>query len=278
MNLNAKHGMLVAIDSDGCVFDSMRIKQGIFHDGIIEFWGMESAADEARKICEWVGLFSPWRGLNRFQLILKIFQYLENYLPNIGKPLPVETLKSFVNSGVPLSMAELEKFSDDAGLMRVLEWSREMSRRIAEIPEMPVFDEAFQGLEKIRASSDAVVVSQTTEEALVREWNQAGLTKFVDVIAGAELGSKTESLKTAMKGRYAPEKTLMVGDAPGDLEAARSAGCLFFPIIPGSENASWVELRREGVVRVEDGSFLGDYQEDLVCRFNAVLSETFSPA
>ena len=109
---------------------------------------------------------------------------------------------------------------------------------------------------------------------LVHEWRNAGLEKFVDVIAGAELGSKIESLGTAMKGRYAPERTVMVGDAPGDLETARAVGSLFFPIIPGDEPASWVELREEALQRVSAGTFSGEYQNSLISRFNSVLSET----
>ncbi len=65
----------------------------------------------------------------------------------------------------------------------------------------------------------------------------------------------------------------MVGDAPGDLEAAREVGCLFFPIIPGDEVASWVELRETGIGRVLNGAFVGEYQDDLISRFNAVLSD-----
>ncbi len=274
IRFSPRHDVLVAIDSDGCVFDSMTIKQRIFHDGIIEFWGLEAAAADVRKLCEWVGLFSPWRGLNRFQLILKIFQTLEEFLPNLGNVLPTKPLEGFVNSGVALSMAELKKYDGDPGLRRVLEWSEEMSRRIAALPPIPVFDEVFQGLEKIRTMADAIVVSQTTEEALVREWRNAGIEKFIDVIAGAELGSKIESLGTAMNGRYAPERTLMIGDAPGDLETARATGSLFFPIIPGDEVASWAELREEGLDHLLNGTFSVVYQNDLISRFNAALSDT----
>jgi phosphoglycolate phosphatase-like HAD superfamily hydrolase len=277
--LKPKHDVLVAIDSDGCVFDSMTIKQRIFHTGIIKFWGLDQEEERVRQICEWVGLYSPWRGLNRFQLILKVFQSLEKFLPIPGSRLslhpdyfPTQPLEKFVLSGVPLSNDELEQRNDPA-LQKVLEWSRAVSKEIAAIPEMPVFTEVFQGLEKIRTIADSIVVSQTTEEALVREWRNAGLQTFVDVIAGAELGSKIESLGTAMKDRYAPERTLMVGDAPGDLETARATGALFFPIIPGAENASWIELRNEGLERVLNGTFAGTYQNCLIDRFNAVLSE-----
>jgi phosphoglycolate phosphatase-like HAD superfamily hydrolase len=293
MNFRKTHDLLLAIDSDGCVFDSMTVKQRVFREGVIEFWGLEAAADEVHRICEWVGLFSPWRGLNRFQLLLKFFQSLQAgssgtqmgfqgleklqaAFPNIGKILPTAELEAFVKSGLTLSMPELEKWIKQTGsteLESVLEWSREMSRRIAEIAVFPVFDGVFQSLEQLHSEADLIVVSQTTEDALVREWDHAGIAKFVDVIAGAELGSKQVSLETAMKGRCGPQQTLMIGDATGDLEAARAAGCLFFPILPGNEVNSWKELCAEGMERLQNGTFDGDYQNRLIARFHAVLSE-----
>jgi len=270
VRLKPKHDVLVAIDSDGCVFDSMTSKQRIFHTGIIKFWGLEAVEPTFRQVAEWTALYSPWRGLNRFELLLRIFQNMET-------PPDFRSLESFVKSGVPLSADELAKRIEKTGdpaLKRVLEWSRAVSKEIAAVPEMPVFDEVFQTLEKIRTMADSIVVSQTQEEALVHEWRNAGLEKFVDVIAGAELGSKIESLGTAMRGRYLPERTVMLGDAPGDLETARATGALFFPIIPGAENASWIELREEGLARLLNGTFAGTYQKGLIDRFNAVLSET----
>jgi phosphoglycolate phosphatase-like HAD superfamily hydrolase len=270
------HDVLVAIDSDGCVFDSMTIKQQIFHTGIIKFWGLETAESEFRQVAEWVALFSPWRGLNRFELLLKIFQCLEHYFPNIGRKVDCRPLETFVKSGVPLSADELAKHIEQTGdpeLKRVLNWSRAVSKEIAAVPQMPIFPEVFQTLETIRAAADAIVVSQTDESALVHEWQNANLVRFVDVIAGAELGSKIESLGTAMKGRYLSARTLMVGDAPGDLETARVTGSLFFPIVPGDEPASWIELRGEGLTRLLNGTFEGIYQQQLVKKFKTALSE-----
>jgi phosphoglycolate phosphatase-like HAD superfamily hydrolase len=275
IHLKPKHDVLVAIDSDGCVFDSMTIKQRIFHTGIIKFWGLEAVESDFRRVAEWTALFSPWRGLNRFELLLKILQGVSKYIPACTNPPPTEALEAFAKSGVPLSADELAKRIERTGdpeLKRALEWSRAVSKEIAAVPQMPVFDEVLAGLEKIRTTADSIVVSQTDEAALVREWRNAGLETFVDVIAGAELGSKIESLGTAMNGRYMPERTLMVGDAPGDLETARATGALFFPIIPGAENASWIELREEGLARVLAGTFSRGYQDDLMARFNAALS------
>ena len=273
VNVEKTHDVLLAIDSDGCVFDSMTVKQRIFREGVIEFWGLESAADEVHRICEWVGLFSPWRGLNRFQLILKFFQSLKKYTFICGEVFPLAELEAFVTSGVTLSMDELERVSDEPGLMRVLDWSREMSRRIAAVNVFPMFDGVFQCLETLHAEADLIVVSQTTEDALVREWRHAEIDGFVDVIAGAELGSKRESLETSMTGRFGSEQTLMVGDATGDLDAARAAGCLFFPILPGDEVNSWKELVSIGLLRLKGGSFAGAYQEELLVRFRAKLSD-----
>ncbi|MCU0858303.1 MAG: HAD family hydrolase [Pontiellaceae bacterium] len=268
IHFTPQHEALLAIDSDGCVFDSMTIKQRIFHDGIINFWGLGAVEAEFRRVAEWTALFSPWRGLNRFELLLRIFQNMQN-------PPDIRSLENFVSSGVPLSESELANVvaaTGDPELERALEWSRAVNVEIAAIPEMPVFDGVFQTLEKIRGMADSIVVSQTNEAALVREWAQAGLEKFIDVIAGAELGSKVESLSTAMKGRYSAERTLMVGDAPGDLETARATGALFFPIIPGDETASWIELREQGLDRFLTGAFSPAYQEDLIARFNTALS------
>ncbi len=276
VQLKPKHDVLIAIDSDGCVFDSMTIKQRIFHTGMIRFWGLEGYEKEFRQVAEWTALYSPWRGLNRFQLLLRILQGFKTYVPACVNPPDTGALEAFVRSGVPLSADELAKRIAETGdpeLKRALDWSRSASKEIAEVSEMPVFPEVSRTLEKIRRMADSIVVSQTAEEALVREWRNAGLQKFVDVIAGAELGSKIESLSTAMKGRYAPERTLMVGDAPGDLETARATGALFFPIIPGGEPASWIELREEALGRVLGGTFSDGYQNHLIKRFEAVLAE-----
>ncbi len=52
------------------------------------------------------------------------------------------------------------------------------------------------------------------------------------MIAGQEHGTKAEHLKYAAKGKYPDEKILMIGDANGDLKAARSNGVVFSRLIP----------------------------------------------
>ena len=78
--------------------------------------------------------------------------------------------------------------------------------------------------------------------------------------------SKVEHLKYAAVGKYAPEKILMIGDAPGDYKAAQSNNALFFPIVPGAEEKSWERLHTEGLDKFFNGQFAGDYQTRLNSR------------
>jgi len=61
----------------------------------------------------------------------------------------------------------------------------------------------------------------------------------------------------------------MIGDAPGDLAAARSNAALFFPINPGHEEQSWERFYREGIDRFFDHAYAGDYEASLIEEFES---------
>jgi hypothetical protein len=63
----------------------------------------------------------------------------------------------------------------------------------------------------------------------------------------------------------------MIGDAPGDHNAAVANNCLFFPINPGAEESSWRRLFDEGIARFFDGTFAGAFQQALLDEFEKVL-------
>ena len=67
---------------------------------------------------------------------------------------------------------------------------------------------------------------------------------------------------------------MMIGDAPGDMSAAKSNGALFFPINPGHEEDSWEQLYKEGAGRFFNGSFAGEYEKKLIDEFNKCLPKT----
>jgi phosphoglycolate phosphatase-like HAD superfamily hydrolase len=95
----------------------------------------------------------------------------------------------------------------------------------------------------------------------------------VAVIAAQEMGTKAQHLEYATKGRYDKGHVLMVGDALGDLRAARENGALFYPIVPGKEIQSWKRFHDEAFDRFIKGSFAGNYEKKLIAEFEASLPE-----
>ena len=73
--------------------------------------------------------------------------------------------------------------------------------------------------------------------------------------------------------RYQPDHVLMIGDAPGDLAAAQSIGALFYPVLPGSEEASWHRFENESLDRFLAGTYAGEYETELVGSFMKALPE-----
>jgi phosphoglycolate phosphatase-like HAD superfamily hydrolase len=87
------------------------------------------------------------------------------------------------------------------------------------------------------------------------------------------MGTKTEHLQFAAASKYPAEKVLMIGDAPGDYKAAKANGVLFYPILPGSEEASWERLQSEALDRFFASTYAGDYEAKLFAEFDASLPE-----
>jgi phosphoglycolate phosphatase-like HAD superfamily hydrolase len=162
--------------------------------------------------------------------------------------------------------------SADPDLERTLQWSKAINESVAEMVRgVPPFPFVRETLEKLSDRADVMVVSATPQEALEREWAEHDLSKYVIAICGQEVGTKAEHLQVA--ARYPAGQTLMVGDAPGDSEAATANQALFFPVNPGDEEASWKRLYEEGIDRFLSGTFAGEYQQRLLEEFDSFLPE-----
>jgi phosphoglycolate phosphatase-like HAD superfamily hydrolase len=159
-------------------------------------------------------------------------------------------------------------------LGKIKEWSDAVNAAIEDIvkgvPPFPLFRESLQ---KMRARADTMVISQTPADALEREWLEHDIRGGVRLIAGQEMGTKTEHLRFATREKYAGEKILMIGDAPGDYTAAKTNGVLFFPILPGKEELSWRRFHGEALDKFFSGQFAGSYEAELVREFDACLPE-----
>lgn len=245
------HSTFVGVDSDGCVFDTMTAKQcGYFHPLIIEHWSLQGIEKQVRAAAEFINLKSRWRGRNRFPALLMTFEMLPGMkgVPESGVRIPeTKDLKSYCESGLPLGNCTLEaevKRTGSRELAQVLKWSLDVNRKISEeMPPASPFPGAVETLRMMSGQSDLAVVSQTPLQTLIREWEHFGIIGIPSIIAAQEAGSKSEHIRLAAKGKYPDSRILLVGDAPGDMEAAHSQNILFYPIIPGREEKSWAELR-----------------------------------
>ncbi|MBN2641654.1 MAG: HAD hydrolase-like protein [Victivallales bacterium] len=280
--LPKKFDFFIGIDSDGCVFDTMEIKQKeCFCPAVIKHMKVQSVSRMAREVWEFVNLYSKTRGCNRF-LALQRFLRLLRERPEVaarGVNIPdYKVLDAWIEResklGNPALQAEVEK-TGDSELETLLAWSLEVNERIGDmVYGISPFPYVKEFLEQARVKADVIVVSQTPLEALEREWQENRIESYIEMIAGQEHGTKTEHIKYATEGKgYAPDKILMIGDAPGDLKAATGNKALFFPIIPGAEESSWKTLAGEGLERFFAGTFAGSYQQQLIEQFDRALPE-----
>jgi phosphoglycolate phosphatase-like HAD superfamily hydrolase len=119
--------------------------------------------------------------------------------------------------------------------------------------------------------ADTMVVSSASGKGLDRDFAYSGLDRYMSLIAGQELGSKKQQLSLACSGKYEPQKILMIGDAPGDLDAAGAVNASFYPIIPGKEEESWLRLREEALQGFFAGTYRGEYENRLLTEFRRGL-------
>ncbi len=274
-----RHDNLIGVDSDGCVFDTMGVKQrNHFVPSIVERWGLEAIAPLVRQLVEEINLFSTHRGGNRFPNLALLFERLaaSDEVRKSGLKLPdMSALRRYCESGQPLGSETLSaeaKRSRDPELARVAAWSRALNADIdARMAPAPPFAWARRALERMAQESDLLVVSQTPKPALFKEWRLHGLATLVGGIAGQEDGSKSEQISHGNGGRYPAGRVMMIGDALGDLEAARACDAHFYPIVPGREEHSWQLLHDEAYARFLAGSYGEAYARELTEEFGRVL-------
>ncbi|MFH0881916.1 MAG: HAD hydrolase-like protein [bacterium] len=281
IHLEPHHKYLVAIDSDGCAFDSMEIKhKECFIPNIIKHWGLQSVSKYARSAAEFVNLYSKWRGINRFPALIMTLDLLREWPDVIRREVDVpvaQPVRDWITRetklGNPALQAEVGQTGDPV-LKQALTWSKAVNESVADmVHDVPPFPYVRKSLEAISEFADIIVCSSTPGEALEREWNEHDLDRFVRVIAGQEMGSKREHLKFASDGKYHPDRVIMIGDAPGDRSAAEENGLHFYPINPGSEDQSWERFLLETSTRFRNDQYTEEYQKELNDAFEKLLPE-----
>jgi phosphoglycolate phosphatase-like HAD superfamily hydrolase len=277
----AAHDFFIGIDSDGCAFDTMEPKhKECFCPTMIWKYGLACVSKYAREAWDFVNLYSKTRGCNRFFALQHVMNFLREReeVKRRNAPIPeLKEVKAWTERETKLGNPALEEEVARTGnpeLTHCFEWSTAVNETVARVvKDVPPFPGVREALAKADPVADMIVVSATPCEALEREWIEHDIAKYVKVIAGQEMGKKSEHLALAAKEKYPSDRILMIGDAPGDLKAARANGALFFPVNPGDEEKSWARFTDEALMRFFKGTYAGEYEKALIEEFDTYLPE-----
>jgi phosphoglycolate phosphatase-like HAD superfamily hydrolase len=230
-------------------------------------WGLDEWRGEILERWNQVNLFQMTRGINRFKgLALALTEINEKYTPIPG----VDALNQWVATTKALSNDALKAYIEiqpegegKACLEKALAWSVDVNENIGILPEdMKVpFEGAKEGLEAAHFFADVAVVSSANRDAVEEEWSKHGLLDHVDILLAQDVGSKAHCIAEMLKFGYAKENVLMVGDAPGDCDAAEANGVWYYPILVNKETESWSEFQEIALGRLTGGTYGGEYQD-----------------
>ncbi|GAH43578.1 unnamed protein product, partial [marine sediment metagenome] len=195
-------------------------------------------------------------------------------LPNI-KPLN-EYIAYTKENKLGLGNPSLEEFfnlnSKDLAIYKLLGWSEAVNRMFPHISaKIPPFDKVKECLELMTRYADILIVSKTPYTDLVNYWEAQGIAKYVQIIAGQEMGSKGHHIEVAKKaGKYEDEQVLMIGDGGGDLKAVKANNGLFYPTPPGKEKEAWDNFP-DAFQRFVKREYKGEFEDKLLDQFKKSL-------
>jgi phosphoglycolate phosphatase-like HAD superfamily hydrolase len=252
-----------------------------FAPNTIKHWGLQPVSKYAREAAEFVNLYSKWRGINRWPALVMVFDLLreraEVQARGFEPPLAPRIREFIEDEGFPKSNDGLKAYMADHAdpeLDTGWAWTTAVNDTVADmVHNIPPYPYLRESLEFLADKADMIVVSATPVEALTREWHEHDIARYVQVIAGQEMGKKALHLKLAASGKYPSNRILMIGDAPGDMRAARANDALFYPINPGQEEVSWKRFYDEALHRFLEETYAGEYEAALIEEYERFLPE-----
>ena len=257
-----KHDYLVCVDSDGCVMDTMNCKHfHCFGPCMVTEWGLEEWKEEILDRWNVINLFSMTRGINRFKgLAMALGEIDKQYKPITG----IAALQHWADTAPALSNDAVAKMAAeatdaDAKLVfeKALSWSKAVNTAIVKLDEslkVP-YNGAKEGLAAAHTFADVAMVSSANRDAVEEEWGKFGLLEHTDIVLAQDVGSKAACIKEMLKFGYDVNKVVMIGDAPGDCDAAEKNGVHYYPILVNHEKESWDEA-----IAVAFGKLMGRSQ------------------
>lgn len=265
---------LICIDSDGCAMDTMNSKHfNSFGPEYVKTYGLEEYREEALQHWNEVNLFSGTRGINRFKGLAMALREMSN-----RKGIKFDGLEGFEDwcenapqLSNPALLEECQKTRNEC-MEKALLWSIHVNLSIVEAQDedMP-FENVKDAMDEMSKHADLTAVSSANGQAVDSEWTKHKIKENCRVLLCQEAGSKAYCIERLLEKGYDKSKVLMVGDAPGDKKAALDNGVRFYPIIVEKEGFSWKRLKEEASVKLLNGEFDDNYQEQLIKEFEAAL-------
>ena len=262
-----KHDYLVCVDSDSCAMDTMDCKHfHCFGPCMVTEWELEEWREAVLFRWNEVNLYQLTRGINRFKaLAICLKEINDEYVPIEG----IDALVHWAETAHALSNDSINKAAEETTdpaakniFKKALSWSKAVNAGIVALPEelkVP-YDGAKEGLAAAHTFADVAIVSSANRDAVEEEWSAHGLLDHVDIVLAQDCGSKAHCIAEMLKFGYTPDKVLMVGDAPGDSDAAEKNGVFYYPILVNKEPDSWQELITTGLEKLKTGTYGGEYQ------------------
>lgn len=262
---------LFCIDSDGCAMDTMDIKHiNCFGPCMVEEWNLSEWKQPILKRWNEINLYSRTRGINRFKGLAMALKEIDNLYCKIEG---IQELCKWVEETPELSNTALKEYiQKDKSmpvLIKALSWSERVNEGIDSLPEekkVP-FSGVEKALEYAHQYGDIAIVSSANRQAVEDEWKRHHLLEFVDIVLVQDVGSKAFCIRELLKKGYDKQKVLMIGDAPGDCEAAQKNDVLYYPILVKKEKESWEEFVEVAVEKFVQGNYKEDYMKEKTKEF-----------
>ena len=268
-----KHDYLVCVDSDGCAMDTMNCKHfHCFGPCMVMEWELEEWRVAILERWNEINLFQMTRGINRFKgLAMALTEINAQYtsIPGVEDLSAwVETTKALSNDALIAAIEAAPEGASKVCLQKALSWSKAVNESIVQLPdELKVpYVGAKEGLAAAHTFADVAVVSSANRDAVQEEWTQHGLLEHVDILLAQDCGSKAHCISEMLKFGYEKNHVLMVGDAPGDCDAAETNGVWYYPVLVNKEAESWTELREVGLNKLRDQEYAA-YQPEKKSQF-----------
>ena len=257
-----KHDYLVCVDSDGCVMDTMNCKHfHCFGPCMVTEWGLEEWKEEILDRWNVINLFSMTRGINRFKgLAMALGEINQQYKPITGIAALqhwADTAPALSNDAVAKAAAEATDPEAKLVFEKALSWSKAVNAAIVRLDEslkVP-YNGAKEGLVAAHLFADVAMVSSANRDAVEEEWGKFGLLEHTDIVLAQDVGSKAACIAAMLKFGYDLDKVVMVGDAPGDCDAAEKNNVFYYPILVNHEKESWDEAIAVGFGKLQEGRY-----------------------